>query len=62
MPKQDNESKATELSADDLDMAVGGAAAKLDFSKDEENVKGSSKAEQHRKHLAVSHEEKQKQL
>ena len=65
MTKQgDEKTKASELSADDLDMAVGGAG-KLEaaaVSKGEENIKlADTKAEQHRKHGAVPREEKQKQ-
>lgn len=53
--------KANELSAEDLDMAVGGAAkAELTVRKDEEQKKFATKGEQRRKIADAPREEKLK--
>ena len=53
--------KANELSAEDLDMAVGGASIETAKTANaEENVKLAAKGEQRQKHAATPREEKLK--
>ncbi len=61
MSISDDKDGASELSAEDLDMAVGGASVEsAEFAKGEENVKLTSKGEQRRKHDLAPREEKAK--
>ena len=61
MSDSDDTRKTDELSAEDLDMVVGGASVvSTRFVKAEENVKMSSKGEEHRKQFVAPSEEKEK--
>ncbi len=53
MSDQEDQKAASELSADDLDIVVGGASVEsAEFIKSEESVKLLDKGEQRRKHMS----------
>ena len=61
MSISEDKDNANELSAEDLDLAVGGASIEAaGVTKGEENVKLTSKGEQRRKHDLTPREEKAK--